>query len=61
MLLRRVLRVLGGMNKVPVCQVRVVGSFLMIASYVMLGGFTVVARSVVMMFRCLCMMMRCFF
>jgi hypothetical protein len=49
------------MNKVPVCQVRVVGSFLMIASYVMLGGFTVVARSVVMMFRCLCVVMRCFF
>jgi hypothetical protein len=43
------------------CQVRVVRSFLMIPSYVMLGGFTVVARSEVMMFRCLCVMMRCFF
>jgi hypothetical protein len=61
MLLRRVLRVLDGMNKVPMCQVRVVRSFLMIPSYVMLGGFTVVARSEVMMFRCLCVMMRCFF
>ena len=61
MLLRRVLRVLGGLNMLPVCQVRVVGSFLMVASYVMLGGFTVVARSEVMMFRCLCVMMRCFF
>ena len=44
MLLRRVLRVLGGKNMVPVCQVRVVGSFLMIPSYVMLGGFTVHGR-----------------
>ena len=32
MLLRRVLRVLGSMNMVPVCHVRVVGSFLMVAS-----------------------------
>jgi hypothetical protein len=61
MLLRRVHRVLGGKKKVPVCQVRVVGSFLMIPSYVMLGGFTVVARSEVMMFRCLCVVLRCFF
>jgi hypothetical protein len=61
MLLRRVLRVLGGKNMVPVCQVRVVGSFLMVASYVVLGGFTVVARSVLMMFRCLRVVMRCFF
>ena len=60
-LLRRVLRVLGGKNMVPVCQVRVVGSFLMVASCVMLGCFVVVARRVLKMFRCLRVVMRCFF
>jgi hypothetical protein len=49
------------MNMVPVCQVRVVGSFLMVASFMMLGCFEVVACSELMMFRCLLVMMRCFF
>jgi hypothetical protein len=44
-----------------VCQVRVVGSFLMVASFMMLGCFEVVACSELMMFRCLLVMMRCFF
>jgi hypothetical protein len=60
MLLCRVLRVLGGMNKVPVCQVRVVGGFLMVASVVMLGCFVVVACSVLKMLGCLLVMMGCF-
>jgi hypothetical protein len=57
MLLRRVLRVLGGKNMVRVCQVCVVGSFLMVAGFVMLGCFVVVACSVLVMFRCLLVMM----
>uniref|UniRef100_E6Q058 Uncharacterized protein n=1 Tax=mine drainage metagenome TaxID=410659 RepID=E6Q058_9ZZZZ len=61
MLLRCALRVLGGKNMVPVCQVRVVGSFLMVASSELLGSFVVVARSVLMMSRCLCVVMHHFF
>ena len=60
MFLCRVLRVLGGMNKVPVRQVRVVGGFLMVASFVMLGCFVVVACSVLKMLGCLLVMMGCF-
>ena len=59
---------LPGSRLLPVCQVRVVGSFLMVAGKVLPGGFTVVAHSVLSMFRC-CVavawllrgLMRCFF
>jgi hypothetical protein len=50
----------GGMNKVPVCQVRVVGGFLMVATFVMLGCFVVVACSVLKMLGCPLVMMGCF-
>ena len=60
MFLRRVLPVLGGKNMVPVCQMCVVGGFLMVASIVMLGCFVVVACSVLVMLGCLLVMMRCF-
>ena len=53
MFLRRVLRVLGGMNVVPVRNVRVVGGFLMVSRFVMLRSFTMVVCRVFVMFRCL--------
>ncbi|MFY9937797.1 MAG: hypothetical protein WAK33_13035, partial [Silvibacterium sp.] len=59
-LLCRVLRVLGGMNMVPVRNMRVVGGFLMGASFVMLGGLVVVARSVFMMSGGLLVVIGCF-
>jgi hypothetical protein len=53
--------VLGGMGVVTVSQVSVVGGRFVIAIQVMLGRFVVVARSVLVMFRCLGVMVRCFF
>jgi hypothetical protein len=49
-----------GMDVMCVRQVRVVSSSCVIAALVMLGGFVVMARSVLMVFRCLLVMMRCF-
>jgi hypothetical protein len=46
-----------------ICSVNVVGvmgSFLVLARFVMLGGFVVVARRMLMMFGCLRVMMGCF-
>ena len=59
-LLRGMFRVICGVNMVGVCQVRVMGSFLVVARFVMLGGFVMVARRMLMMFGCLRVMMGCF-
>jgi hypothetical protein len=59
-LLRGMFRVICGVNMVGVCQVRVVGRFLVVARFVMLGGFVMVARRMLMMFGCLRVMMGCF-
>ena len=59
-LLRGMFRMICSVNMVGVCQVRVMGSFLVVARFVMLGGFVVVARRMLMMLGCLCVMMGCF-
>ncbi len=59
-MLGSVLGVFRGMNVVAVSQVRVVGGCLVVAVKMVSGGFVVVARSVLMMFRCLGVMMCCF-
>ena len=56
----RLLGVLGGLNRVSMGDVGVVGGCFMVAFGVVLGGFAVVARSVLVMFRCLGMMLSCF-
>ena len=55
-----IFRVLFGLNAVTVRQMCVVGGFLMMASFVMFGGFMVVPCSVFVMFRCLLVMVSCF-
>ena len=52
--------VLGGMGVVAVRQVRVVRRCFMIAGEVMLGCFMVMARSVLVVPRCLLVMLHCF-
>lgn len=59
-LLRSMFRMICSVNVVGVCQVRVMGSFLVLARFVMLGGFVVVARRMLMMFGRLRVMMGCF-
>ena len=59
-LLRRVLRVFGGVDRVTVREMRVVGGLLVIAFGVRRGGFVMVARSVFVMLRCLGVMLGCF-
>jgi hypothetical protein len=51
----------GGVNGVAVGQLGMVGGRLVIATLMMLCGFVVVARSVLVVFRCLGVMMCCFF
>jgi hypothetical protein len=51
----------GGVNGVAVGQLGVVGGRFVIATLMMLCGFVVVARSVLVVFRCLGVMMCCFF
>jgi hypothetical protein len=58
--LRSILRVLVGMNFVGVRQVCVMGCFLVVAGFVMLGGFMVVLRSMFMMSSCLLVVVGCF-
>ncbi len=60
MVLDGVLRVLDGMNVVAVREMCVVGGLFVIAGFVMLGSFVVVARSVLQMFCCLLVVMSCF-
>jgi hypothetical protein len=55
-----VLGVLSGVGMVAMRQVGVVGGGFMVAIEVLLGGFVVVARSVLVMLRCLSVMVRCF-
>ena len=55
-----VLGVLEGVEVVAVGEVRMVGGRLVFAIQVMLGGFAVMTRSVLVMFRCLTVMMSCF-
>ncbi len=52
--------VLGGLDMVAVCQVGMVGGGFVIAAFMVLGGFAVVARSVVVVLRCLLVMLNCF-
>jgi len=59
-LLRRVLRMLGGMDRVTVRQMRVVCGFFVVAFGVCRSGFVMVARSVFVMLRCLGVMLGCF-
>jgi hypothetical protein len=59
-LLRGMFRMICGVNMVGVCQVHVMGSFLVLARFAMLGGFVMVARRMLMMFGCLRVMMGCF-
>lgn len=59
-LLRGMFRMICSVNVVGVRQVRVMGSFLVLARFMMLGGFAVVTRRMLMMFGCLRVMMGCF-
>jgi len=54
-------RMVGGLGVVPVGQVCVVRRLLMVAGFMVRGGFPVMTRRVLMMFGGLRMMMRCFF
>jgi hypothetical protein len=60
MCLGRVFRVLGGMGVVSVCHVSVVGGLFVIALGVRRGGMVMVARSVLVVFRCLRVVFGCF-
>ena len=55
------LGVLRRLNVVTVRQVSMVGGRFMVAILVMLGGFVVMARSVLVMFRCLDVVLCCYF
>lgn len=59
-MLGSVLRVFGGVHVMAVGQMRVVGCGFVIALGVMPGGFMVMARSVLVVFRCLGVMLSCF-
>jgi hypothetical protein len=54
-------RVLGGVYVMAVGEVRVVSSLFMVARFVVRGGFLVMTRSVLVVFRCLLVVMCCFF
>jgi hypothetical protein len=56
MFLDCVLSVLCSMDVVAMSQMRVVSSCLVVAGFMMRGGFVVVARSAFVMFRCLLVM-----
>jgi hypothetical protein len=59
-LLSGILCVFGCVSMVAVREVRVMGCFLMMTGFVMLGSFVVVVRSMLMMFGRLLVMMGCF-
>jgi len=61
MMLGGFLRVLGGMDVVTVGEVSVMGGRFVVAIQVMLCGFAVMARSVLVVLRCLGVMVCCFF
>jgi hypothetical protein len=60
MVLDRVLRVIGGMNLVPMREMGMVCGLFMVSGFVVRGGFMVMARSVFVMLGCLLVMMCCF-
>jgi hypothetical protein len=60
MVLRRMFRVLNSMNMVRMRKVRMMSCFLVIARFVMIRGFMVMARCMLMMFCRLPVMMSCF-
>ncbi len=60
MMLRRVLRMLGGLNMVSVRQMCVMGCRFVVTRFVLRSGFMVVARSVLVVLRCLLMVLSCF-
>ena len=60
MVLRRMFGVLYSMNMVRVRQVRMMSCFLVIARFVMIRGFMVMARCLLVMFCRLPVMMGCF-
>jgi hypothetical protein len=59
-MLGRVLCMLGGMDMVAVGQMSVASGCFVVSIRMMLRRFVVVACSVLVMFRCLGVMMRCF-
>ena len=60
MLLNCMFCMLDGMKLMAVCNMRMVGSFLVILGFMMLSGLVVVARSVLMVLGRLRVMMGCF-
>ena len=60
MVFGRVFSVLGRVAVMPVGQMGVVCSGFVVLCHMLLGGFVVVARSVLMVFRCLGVVMGCF-
>jgi alanine dehydrogenase len=55
------LGVFGGVDGVTMSQVSVVGGGFVVAVQMLLCGFVVMARSVLVVFRCLGVMVCCFF
>jgi len=60
MVFDRMFCMLSSVNMMAMRQVGMMRCLLMIARFVMGGGFFVVARSVLMVFRCLVVMVGCF-
>ena len=60
-MLGRMLGMFLGMHLMAMRQMRVFGSFFAVVILMVLGGFVVMARSVLMVFRCLLVMLGCFF
>jgi hypothetical protein len=58
--LSRLLRVFGRLTVMSVSHMSMVGGCFVVFFHVMLCGFVVMARSVLMVFRCLGVMMGCF-
>jgi hypothetical protein len=59
-LLSSILSMLGRMKVVTLRKMRVMGCFLVVASFVMPGGLVMMARSMLMMFGRLRVMIGCF-
>lgn len=53
--------VVGGVVQVALRRVRVVGGRLVVAGFMMLGGFAMVRRRMLVVFGCLKMVLRCLF
>ena len=59
-MLHCMLGMLGSMNMMAMGQMRMVGSFLVIARFVLGSSFLVMARSVLVVLRCLFVAVGCF-